>query len=80
MLLIKNGLIHDAVNREPYIADILVDEGKIVKMEKDIEAEGAQVQKKRQLDLYIFSSLYPLFHLIVLYALETFVQDPAHVC
>ena len=29
MLLIKNGLVHDAVNREPYIADILADEGKI---------------------------------------------------
>ena len=29
MLLIKNGLINDAVNREPYAADILVDEGKI---------------------------------------------------
>ena len=29
MLLIKNGCIHDAVNKEPYIADIVVENGKI---------------------------------------------------
>ena len=52
MLLIKNGLVHDAVNREPYIADILVDEGKIVKIEKDIEAEGAQVYDASGLEVY----------------------------
>ena len=28
-MLIKNGLIFDAVNREPYQADILVEDGKI---------------------------------------------------
>ena len=52
MLLIKNGLIHDAVNREPYIADILVDEGKIVKIEKDIEACCAQVYDATGLEVY----------------------------
>ena len=29
MYCIKNGLIHDAVKEEPYVADILVEEGKI---------------------------------------------------
>ena len=52
MLLIKNGLINDAVNREPYAADILVDEGKIVKIEKDITAEGAQVFDATGLEVY----------------------------
>ncbi|MBR6571373.1 MAG: amidohydrolase, partial [Clostridia bacterium] len=51
MLLIKNGLVHDAVNREPYIADILVEEGKIVKIEKDIEAD-AQVFDASGLEVY----------------------------
>ena len=36
MLLIKNGLIHNAVDRNPFIADILVDNKKIVKIEPDI--------------------------------------------
>ena len=31
MLCIKNGLIHDGVNREAYYADILVEDGKICK-------------------------------------------------
>ena len=52
MLLIKNGLIHDAIQREPYIADILVDEGKIVKIEKDIACEGAEVYDATGLEVY----------------------------
>lgn len=28
MLCIKNGTIHDAVHREAYVADILVEDGK----------------------------------------------------
>ncbi len=52
MLIIKNGLIHDAVNREPYIADILVDGGKIVKIEKDICAEGADIYDASGLEVY----------------------------
>ena len=44
MLLIKNGLIHDAVHREPYAADILAGEGKIVKIGAELSApEGARV-------------------------------------
>ena len=34
MLLIKNGLVHDAINREPYIADIFVKNGKIALIKK----------------------------------------------
>ena len=52
MRLIKNGLIHDAVNRDPYIADIMVDGGKIVKIEKDIAADGAQVYDAAGLEVY----------------------------
>lgn len=39
MLVIKNGLIHDAVNKDAYEADILVDNGKICQIGKDLEAE-----------------------------------------
>ena len=30
-MIIKNGFINDAVNEKPYIADILIQDGKIVK-------------------------------------------------
>ena len=52
MLLIKNGLIHDAVNREPYQADILVDNVKIVKIEKNIACETADVYDVSGLEVY----------------------------
>lgn len=37
-MLIKNGTIYDAVTREPYVADILVADGKIKAIGKDLEA------------------------------------------
>ncbi|MBR2701948.1 MAG: amidohydrolase [Erysipelotrichaceae bacterium] len=37
-MIIKNGLIHDAVNREPYVADIRVEEGKIKEIGKSLTA------------------------------------------
>ena len=45
MLLIKNGNIHNAVQEEAFIADILIDDnGKISAIDKDITApDGAQV-------------------------------------
>ena len=52
MYCIKNGLIHDAVKEEPYVADILVEEGKIKAIgcglsipedAKIIDVEGLQV-------------------------------------
>lgn len=36
MLCIKNGTIHDAVHEEGYIADVLIENEKIVKIEKNI--------------------------------------------
>lgn len=52
MYCIKNGLIHDADKEEPYVADILVEEGKIKAIgcglsipedAKIIDVEGLQV-------------------------------------
>ena len=42
-LLLKNGNIHDAVKAESCTADILVIDGKIAKIEKDITEEGAEI-------------------------------------
>ena len=52
MLLIKNGLIHNAVDRDPFVADILCEDGKILKIEKDICAEGAEVFDASGLEVY----------------------------
>ena len=46
MQLIRNGKIHDAVHPRPYIADILVDGGKIVKIGKNIDAECDVIDAK----------------------------------
>ena len=46
MTLIKNGLIHDLVNRDPYIADILVKDGKITLDEIVIDITGDQFKYK----------------------------------
>ncbi len=43
MLIIKNGLIHNAVTPEPFSADILVKDGKIARIAPDIFCEGACV-------------------------------------
>ena len=42
-LLIKNGCIHDAVHPESYTADILVADGKIARIEPEIETADAEV-------------------------------------
>lgn len=39
MLCIKNGTIHDAIHREAYVADILVEDGKICRIGENLEAE-----------------------------------------
>lgn len=41
--LVKQGFVYDAVKREPYIADILAENGKIVRIEPNIEDTEAQV-------------------------------------
>ena len=51
MLCIKNGTLHTAVSKEPVLADILIDAGKIVEIapqingsiEKVIDASGLDV-------------------------------------
>ena len=44
MLCIKNGLIHDAVNRDPYIADILIDNGVITAIAPELSIpEGTEI-------------------------------------
>lgn len=52
MLLIKNGLIHNAVDRNPFIADILVDNKKIVKIEPDMFWDGAEVYDAAGSEIY----------------------------
>lgn len=52
-LLIKGGLIHDAVNETPYLADILAIDGKIAKIEPDIRPEeGAIIVEASGLSVY----------------------------
>ena len=51
MLLLKNGLVHDAVNREPYVADILIDNGKIAEIAPSISA-AAEVIDISGLNVY----------------------------
>ena len=41
-MLIKNGTINDAVNREPYVADILICDGKIKSIGKNIMPEDGE--------------------------------------
>jgi imidazolonepropionase-like amidohydrolase len=53
MLCIKNGLVNDAINREPYVADILVDGGKIIAVGADLEVpEGAEILDVSGLEVY----------------------------
>ena len=51
LILVKNGTLHTAVSKEPVLADILIDAGKIVEIapqingsfEKVIDASGLDV-------------------------------------
>ena len=52
MLIIRNGLIHNAIDREPFVADILVDGGKIVRIEKDIICDGAEIYDASGKEVY----------------------------
>lgn len=40
MLCIKNGLVHDAVTEQPCVADILIENGKIVKIGARLKPSG----------------------------------------
>lgn len=51
MLCIKNGRIHDLVKEEPYVADILVKDGKIAAIESS-GRDGAEVWDASGRDVY----------------------------
>lgn len=52
MICIKNGTLHTAVTRETFVADILIDNGKIVKIGKHISSENAKVIEATGLHVY----------------------------
>lgn len=53
MLCIKNGLIHDSINRAPYTADILIDNGVIVAIAPDLHVPGgAEIFDASGLEVY----------------------------
>ncbi len=43
MLLIRGGLIHTAVDPQPFTGDILIEDGKIVQIAPSIDAPGAEI-------------------------------------
>ena len=52
MFLIKNGLIHDAVNPTAYKGDILVKDGKIAQIAPSIDAPDAEIVDATGLEVY----------------------------
>ena len=52
MICIKNGTLHTAVSKETFIADILIDGGKIVKIGKGLSVDGAEVIDATGLQVY----------------------------
>ena len=51
-MLIKNGMIYDAVHKKPYKGDILIKDGKICQIGKDIAAEGEEIVDASGLRVY----------------------------
>jgi len=52
MLLIRNGKVFDAVNREPRIIDILIENAKIAKIGENLSAENAEIVDAAGLNVY----------------------------
>ncbi len=52
MLIIKNGLINDAVNREPYKADIAIEGGKIKEIGTGLSYDNADTVDAEGLEIY----------------------------
>ena len=53
MLHVKNGMIHDGIHQEAFCADILVEEGKIKALGKNLEVpEGAETVDAEGLSVY----------------------------
>ena len=42
MICIKNGILHTAITKDVFVADLLIEHGKIVKIGKNISAENAE--------------------------------------
>ncbi|HAE17496.1 MAG: amidohydrolase [Solobacterium sp.] len=51
MVLVKNGMIHDMVNKEPYKADILIEDGIIKAIGTDLTSDG-EVYDAEGYDVY----------------------------
>ena len=51
-LLIRGGLVQDAVHEEAYVADILVQDGKIAAIGENLSAEGAQTVNAAGLNVF----------------------------
>ena len=52
MICIKNGTLHTAITKDVFIADLLIDHGKIVKIDQNISAENAEVIDASGLHVY----------------------------
>ncbi len=52
MLCIKNGTLHTAVSREAIVADIMIEDGKIVKIGTGLNADGAEIIDATGLNVY----------------------------
>ena len=51
-LLIRGGIVHDAVREEPYKADVLVKDGKIRAIAPDLDAEAAVTEDASGLEVW----------------------------
>ena len=52
-MIIKNGLIHDAVNRQPYLADIRIEQGRIAEIGQGLSGkEDEEICDVRGLSIY----------------------------
>lgn len=51
-LCIINGIIHDAVNKEPYSANILINDGKIAQIGRNLNNSGIDVLDAQGMDIY----------------------------
>lgn len=52
MLIIKNATIHNAVTQTPFVSDILIENGKIIRIEKDIKTPDSEVYDADGFDVY----------------------------
>ena len=52
MLIIRGGLIHNAIQQEPFTADIMIEDGKIKAIGKNLSDQGAKVVDASGLNVY----------------------------